>query len=58
MSFLGNMFQAVVNTVATPVVVVRDIVEGGKNRRTAKHVEEIGDEIGEGLDELTDGDFL
>lgn len=42
---LGDFFQGIVDTVTLPLDVVADVVEGGKNERTKKKVEKIGEDI-------------
>lgn len=51
MGMFGCLLQAAVNTVCIPVAVVQDVVEPGKNKRTKRQVERIGEDI----DDLLDG---
>ena len=42
---LGDFFQGIVDVVSLPIDIVEDIVEGGKNKRTKKKIEKIGEDI-------------
>lgn len=48
MGFFGNIISATVKTVATPIAIVKDVVNvatGEEVNATKKHVESIGDDL-------------
>lgn len=47
MGLLPGLLQGVVDIAATPIVAAQDLLECGKNNRTAKHVNKIGEDIEE-----------
>lgn len=57
MGFLGNLIKGAVNTVVSPIVVVTDVVKGDFEN-TGTVVENIIDSIGDGVDDLTNGDLI
>lgn len=55
MGFLTNLVGAAVNTVLTPVDIVRDIadaVEGNETNNTAKRVKKVADNLEDALKDL------
>lgn len=60
MGFFSKIIGATVKTVLTPVAIVTDvtkIVTGDKPNTTEKLVESAVEDIGDGLDDLADGEL-
>ena len=57
MGLLGNLLKGALNVVISPVVVVTDAVTGDFEN-TAKVVENVIDAVGDGVEDLTNGDLL
>lgn len=50
MGLFGSLIQGVVNVAITPIAAAVDIVELGKNNRTAKQFERVGENIDDALE--------
>lgn len=57
MGLLGNLIKGALNVVISPVVVVTDAVTGDFEN-TAKVVENVIDAVGDGVEDLTNGNLL
>lgn len=60
MGFFSKIIGATVKTVLTPVAIVTDaakVVAGGKADTTEKLIEGAVEDIGDGLNDLADGDL-
>jgi hypothetical protein len=59
MGFLGNLIKGVVNTAVTPIAIVTDVVKGDLElNNTSKIVDNVIDSVGDGVDDLINGDLL
>ena len=57
MGLLGNLIKGALNVAISPVVVVTDAVTGDFEN-TAKVVENVIDAVGDGVEDLTNGDLI
>lgn len=57
MGLFGNLLKGVVNVAISPLVVVTDVVKGDFDN-TSKVVENVVDSVGDGVDDLMDGDLI
>ena len=57
MGLLGNLLKGALNVVISPVVVVTDAVTGDFEN-TAKVVENVIEAVGDGVEDLTNGDLI
>ncbi len=58
MGFLSGIITATVKTVLTPLVVVKDVLEGDLPEGTAEHAEDIVEDIAKSVDDLANGDLI
>lgn len=56
MGFLGNILKGAVNVAISPLVVVTDVVKGDFDN-TSKVIDNVVDSVGDGLDDLMNGDL-
>lgn len=57
MGLFGNLIKGVVNVAISPLVVVTDVVKGDFDN-TSKVVENVVDSVGDGVDDLMNGDLI
>lgn len=57
MGLFGNLLKGVVNVAISPLVVVTDVVKGDFDN-TSKVVENVVDSVGDGVDDLMNGDLI
>lgn len=57
MGLLGNLIKGALNVAISPVVIVTDVVTGDLSN-TGQIVENVIDSIGDGVEDLTNGDLL
>ncbi len=57
MGLFGNIIKGTVNLVISPLVVVTDVLKGDCEN-TSKVVDNIIDSVGDGVDDLMNGDLL
>ena len=57
--FLGEVIEAGVRVVATPITIVEDVISplsGESGKKTSKNIRKIGDNLGNAIDNLTGDD--
>lgn len=57
MGLFGNLLKGAVNVAISPLVVVTDVVKGDFDN-TSKVVENVVDSVGDGVDDLMNGDLI
>ncbi len=57
MGLFGNLIKGAVNVAISPLVVVTDVVKGDFDN-TSKVVENVVDSVGDGVDDLMNGDLI
>ena len=57
MGLFGNLIKGALNVAVSPLVVVTDVVKGDFDN-TSKVVENVVDSVGDGVDDLMNGDLI
>lgn len=57
MGLLGNLIKGALNVAISPIVVITDVVTGDLSN-TGQVIENVIDSIGDGVEDLTNGDLL
>lgn len=58
MGFLGKLISATIKTASTPLAVLKDISEAGETNKTGEVLSEAIDDLGDSIDDLTNGDII